>query len=245
MNSDIPTYHDSKAEDTIGPMFDSIAWRYDFLNHFLSFGIDRIWRRKAIKLIPQSIENADILDVATGTADLAIETAKLNPSRVTGIDISERMLEIGRKKIAGKKLLGKIELITGSSENIPFSDNRFDIAMVAFGVRNFSDLPKGLGEMHRVIRDGGKIMVLEFSKPSGFPFKQVYNFYFRNILPVLGKIFSGDWKAYRYLPESVMKFHDNEEFAAILQSAGFTSVQKVRLTGGVVTVFTGIKPVKQ
>jgi demethylmenaquinone methyltransferase/2-methoxy-6-polyprenyl-1,4-benzoquinol methylase len=241
MNGNIPRYNEGKAQDQIGNMFDSIAWRYDFLNHFLSFGIDRLWRRKAIKLIPGECENTEILDVATGTADLAIEAAKLNPSKVTGIDISDRMLEIGRKKVNDKNLSGKIELLSGSSENIPFKNNSFDIAMVAFGVRNFSDLPKGLGEMHRVLREGGRIMILEFSKPAGFPFRQAYDFYFRNILPVLGRIFSGNRKAYRYLPESVMKFHDNEEFADIMQLAGFNGIRMVRLTYGVVTVFTGIK----
>ena len=150
-------------------MFDSIAWRYDFLNHFLSFGIDRIWRRRAIRIISRQYKNPEILDVATGTGDLAIAAMKINPLKITGIDISQNMLEIGREKIGKKGLSGKIELMQGDSENIPFGNDLFDVAMVAFGVRNFADPLKGLKEMRRVIRNEGMIVVLEFSKPSGFP----------------------------------------------------------------------------
>src|SRR5665647_1154679 len=164
-------------------MFDAIAWRYDFLNHFLSFGIDRLWRRRAIRIISKYYENPHILDVATGTGDLAIAAMKLNPSKITGIDISRKMLEIGKEKIKKRGFSGTIDLIQGDSEKIPFINNTFDVAMVAFGVRNFSDPVKGLSEMNRVIRIGGMIMVLEFSKPTGFPIKPLYNFYFRNILP--------------------------------------------------------------
>jgi len=226
-------------------MFDSIAWRYDFLNHLLSFGTDHTWRRKAIRFIPGNYENTSILDVATGTGDLAIAAMKLNPGKVTGVDISEKMLEIGREKVARKGLAGKIDLVKGSSEDLPFEDDSFDMAMVAFGVRNFSDLLKGLSEIHRVIRKGGHIMVLEFSKPARVPFKQVYNFYFRNILPIFGRIFSRDKNAYRYLHDSVMKFPENDEFIRILQIAGFSGMQQLKLTCGVVTVYTGIKPAKQ
>ena len=222
-------------------MFDSIAWRYDFLNHFLSFNIDRLWRRKAIKIISGSYKSPFILDVATGTGDLAIAAMKLNPSKIYGIDISAKMIEIGMEKVKRKGFAGKIELIPGDSENIPFEENEFDVAMVAFGVRNFSNPLKGLAEMMRVIRQGGMIIVLEFSRPSAFPFKPVYNFYFRNILPVFGRLFSRDNAAYRYLPDSVMKFPDNEEFLKLLVQAGCSDTHQVKLTGGVASIYTGIK----
>jgi demethylmenaquinone methyltransferase/2-methoxy-6-polyprenyl-1,4-benzoquinol methylase len=222
-------------------MFDSIAWRYDFLNHFLSFGIDRLWRKRAIRIISKSFKNPHILDVATGTADLAIAAMKLNPSKISGIDISQKMLEIGKEKIKRKGLSGKIELLSGDSEMIPFGDNIFDVAMVAFGVRNFSDPLKGLSEINRVIRPDGMIMVLEFSKPERFPFRPVYNFYFRKILPFFGKLFSKVKAAYSYLPDSVMKFPDNEEFLKLLGAAGFTDTHQTKLTGGVASIYTGIK----
>jgi demethylmenaquinone methyltransferase / 2-methoxy-6-polyprenyl-1,4-benzoquinol methylase len=232
---------EENKKEAVESMFDSIAWRYDFLNHFLSFGIDRLWRRRAIKLISESYKNPHILDVATGTADLAIAAMKINPYKVTGIDISGKMLEIGKSKIQKKGFSAKIELITGDSENIPFGDGYFDVAMVAFGVRNFSDPLKGLSEMKRVIRFGGMILVLEFSKPSGFPFRPVYNFYFNNVLPFVGKLFSKNKTAYSYLPESVMKFPDNEEFLNLLTQAGFSESRQLKLTGGVASIYTGIK----
>lgn len=222
-------------------MFDSIAWRYDFLNHFLSFSIDRLWRKRAVRIISQTHKRPAILDVATGTGDLAIAAIRLDPSKITGIDISKKMLEIGRVKIQKKGLSSRIELIQADSENIPFEENVFDVAMVAFGVRNFSDPVKGLSEMRRVLRNGGMIMVLEFSKPSGFPFRTVYNFYFRNILPFFGKLFSKDKSAYEYLPDSVMKFPDNEAFLKLMSHAGFTETKQVKLTGGVASIYTGIK----
>ena len=234
---------DKKA--SVESMFDSIAWRYDFLNHFLSFNFDRIWRRQAIKIISRSFISPSILDVATGTGDLAIEAMKFNPSRISGIDISNKMLEIGREKIAQKGLEGKIDLIRGDSENIPFNDDFFDVAMVAFGVRNFSDPLKGLTEMKRVIRTGGMIMVLEFSKPKRFPFKPLYNFYFKSILPVFGRLFSKDKTAYSYLPDSVMRFPDNEEFLKLLVQAGFSDQKQVKLTGGVASIYTGFKLQRQ
>lgn len=231
----------SGKKAVVGEMFDTIAFRYDFLNHFLSFGIDRCWRRKAVRIISQSVKNPEILDVATGTGDLAIAAIKLNPEKITGIDISQKMLEIGRDKIMKKGLSGKIELISGDSENIAFPDNSYDVAMVAFGVRNFSDPVKGLTEMNRVLRHGGVIMVLEFSKPASFPFRQIYNFYFLNILPLFGRFFSKNRKAYRYLPETVMKFPDNEEFIKMMRVAGFSGIKQKKLTGGVASIYTGIK----
>jgi demethylmenaquinone methyltransferase/2-methoxy-6-polyprenyl-1,4-benzoquinol methylase len=222
-------------------MFNSIAWRYDFLNHFLSFGVDRLWRKRAIKIIFREYRNPSILDVATGTGDLAITAMRYNPSKITGIDISANMLKIGRQKVIKKGYAEKIELIEGDSEKLPFNDNVFDVAMVAFGVRNFADPLKGLTEMQRVVRSGGMIMVLEFSKPQSFPFRPVYNFYFRRILPFFGQLFSKDKSAYTYLPESVMSFPDNEEFLKLLGQSGFTGTKQVKLTGGVASIYTGIK----
>jgi len=230
---------DKKA--AVESMFDSIAWRYDFLNHFLSFNFDRLWRRRAIRIISKSFTSPAIIDVATGTGDLALAALKLNPREIKGIDISGKMLEIGREKIKQKGYDGKIELLYGDSENIPFDDNVFDVAMVAFGVRNFADPVKGLSEMRRVIHPDGMIMVLEFSKPEGFPFKPLYNFYFKNILPLFGRMFSKDKMAYSYLPDSVMKFPDNEKFLALLDQAGFSETRQVKLTGGVASIYTGIK----
>jgi demethylmenaquinone methyltransferase/2-methoxy-6-polyprenyl-1,4-benzoquinol methylase len=236
-----PTNFNEGKRAAVEAMFDSIAWRYDFLNHFLSFNFDRLWRQRAIKIISKFYKAPNILDVATGTGDLAIAAMKLIPSKISGIDISHKMLEIGRKKIKRKGFAEKIDLIHGDSEKIPFNDNIFDVAMVAFGVRNFSDPQKGLSEMKRVIREGGMIVVLEFSKPSGFPFKPLYNFYFRNILPLFGRFFSKDKVAYRYLPDSVMKFPDNEEFLKLLVQAGYSDTHQIKLTGGVASIYTGIK----
>jgi demethylmenaquinone methyltransferase/2-methoxy-6-polyprenyl-1,4-benzoquinol methylase len=222
-------------------MFDSIAWRYDFLNHFLSFGIDRLWRRKAVRIISRHFQNPEILDVATGTGDLAITAMRINPAKIRGIDISQNMLAIGREKIHKKGFSDKIELISGDSENIPFSDDLFDVAMVAFGVRNFADPLKGLKEMRRVLRDNGMILVLEFSKPSGFLFRKIYHFYFRKILPSVGKLLSKDKSAYTYLPDSVYKFPDNEAFLQLLADAGFSGSRQVKLTGGIASIYTGLK----
>lgn len=235
----------SERKAAVESMFNSIAWRYDFLNHFLSFGIDRVWRRKTIRLVGRTHHPEAILDVATGTADLAIAALKLNPRKVTGIDISEKMLEIGREKVRRKGLHEKIELLPGDSEHIDFKDNTFDVVMVAFGVRNFSDPLTGLSEMRRVTRPGGLVVILEFSKPVSFPMKQLYAVYFNRILPFFGKLFSKDKSAYRYLPESVMRFPDNEAFIALLSEAGFTGSVQKRLSGGIASIYSGIKPVMQ
>jgi demethylmenaquinone methyltransferase / 2-methoxy-6-polyprenyl-1,4-benzoquinol methylase len=231
---------DKDKKDVVKSMFDSIAWRYDFLNHFLSFGIDHLWRKRAVRVISRSYRNPEILDVATGTADLAIAAMILDPLKITGIDISQKMLEIGREKIVRKGLAERIELLQGDSENIPFGDDQFDVAMVAFGVRNFSDPLRGLMEMNRVIRHEGMILVLEFSKPSGLFFRVVYNFYFRNILPLVGRLFSKDKAAYTYLPDSVYRFPDNEDFLNLLVQAGFSEPRQIKLTGGVASIYTGL-----
>lgn len=228
-------------KESIGSMFDSIAHRYDFLNHFLSLGIDRYWRRKAVKLISLTHRKCEILDVATGTGDLAIAAMKLDPVHITGIDISMKMLDRGREKINKKGLSERIDLSFGCSEKLPFEDKRFDVAMVGFGVRNFSDPVKGLTEMYRVLGRGGLIMVLEFSKPDKFPLKQLYGFYFLRILPLIGRMFSGDRDAYNYLPESVHEFPDREQFLELLSNAGFSDLKYKRLTGGIASVYTGLK----
>jgi demethylmenaquinone methyltransferase/2-methoxy-6-polyprenyl-1,4-benzoquinol methylase len=233
------TNPDKKA--TVELMFNSIAWRYDFLNHFLSFGTDYRWRKRAVRIISRHKIHSDILDIATGTGDLAIAAMKLNPKKITGIDISENMLEIGREKISKRGLNNKIELLRGDSEHLGFDDNSFDVSMVAFGVRNFSNPLKGLSEIYRVTRPGGLLVVLEFSRPSSFPFKQLFSFYFMNILPLFGRLFSKDKNAYSYLPESVMKFPDNELFLKMVAESGFINEKQVKLTGGIASIYSGIK----
>lgn len=224
----------------VATMFNSIAGKYDFLNHFLSAGIDIYWRKKAVQIMGRS-QPKFLLDIATGTGDFAIEALKLNPDKVIGIDISEGMLKVGQDKIRNKNLTSKIELQLGDSENLTFADNSFDGTMAAFGVRNFENLEKGLTEMHRVLKPGGRIVVLEFSKPKSFPLKQVYNFYFKQILPVFGKLISKDQAAYTYLPESVQAFPDGPEFISILKKVGFNTTEWHPLTFGISSVYTGLK----
>jgi demethylmenaquinone methyltransferase/2-methoxy-6-polyprenyl-1,4-benzoquinol methylase len=224
----------------VAKMFNNISGRYDFLNHFLSLGIDIRWRKKAIKLL-QPFQPKTILDVATGTADFAFEALKLNPEKITGIDISEGMLDVGKKKVAAAGLTNKIELILGDSENLPFPNNSFDAVIVAFGVRNFENLDRGLAEIQRVIKPEGHIVVLEFSKPATFPMKQLYQFYFRYILPVIGRIVSKDQSAYTYLPESVQAFPDGEQFLMHLKEVGFKSTLCKPLTFGISSLYIASK----
>jgi demethylmenaquinone methyltransferase/2-methoxy-6-polyprenyl-1,4-benzoquinol methylase len=222
-------------------MFDSISKHYDRLNHLLSFGTDRFWRRRAVSLIGRYAKPKTVLDVATGTGDLAIEALRLQPEKVTGIDISSRMLEEGRRKIETLGSGDRIELLKGDASAIGFSDGTFDVVMSAFGVRNFENTLAGLTEMCRVVRPGGMIMVLEFSRPAWFPFRQIYGFYFRRILPRIGRKVSGDSSAYSYLPDSVMSFPDNERFLGLLEKAGFSGVAQKRLTGGIASIYTGFR----
>lgn len=235
-------YKDKKStkKQQVADMFDNISPRYDFLNHFLSLGIDIRWRKKAIKLL-KDIKPKNILDIATGTGDFAIESLSLNPDKVIGVDISEGMLNVGREKLKKRKLDSRISLESGDSENLPFEDNMFDAIIVAFGVRNFENLEKGLAEMYRVVRPGGKVVILEFSKPKRFPFKQLYNFYFKNILPTIGKTISKDNSAYTYLPESVKSFPDGIIFTSILDKLGFKNTECKPLTLGISSIYTGIK----
>ena len=227
-------------KEYVRSLFDSIAYRYDLLNHLLSGGIDLYWRRKAIQTLVHH-KPKRILDVATGTADFALAAIRLQPEQVIGVDISEPMLEIGRKKIAQRNLTQKIRLVVGEAESLMFGANTFDAAIVAFGARNFEHLDKGLSEMYRVLVVGGKVVVLEFSKPRIFPFKQLYFFYFKNVLPFVGRIISKDKEAYRYLPETVMRFPQGEDFLERIRRIGFSSLMEQRLTFGIATIYTGIK----
>lgn len=224
----------------VADMFNNIAGKYDFLNHFLSLGIDKGWRKKAIREI-QKVQPRNILDVATGTGDLAIAAAALKPDKITGVDIAEQMLAVGRTKIAEKQLEGMITLQTGDSEAMPFSDNSFDAVTCAYGVRNFEHLEKGLTEMSRVMRPGGKLAILEFSKPQRFPVKQLYAFYFRYILPTLGKMVSKHSTAYTYLPQSVMAFPEGKVFCDTLTRCGFKDAKARPLTLGITTLYTATK----
>ena len=221
-------------------MFNNISRRYDFLNHFLSLGIDRGWRKKAINhLRPLSPRN--ILDVATGTGDFALQAMVLKPEKIIGVDISEGMLDVGRRKVLEKGLQHVVELQSGDSENLPFEANSFDAVTVGFGVRNFENLERGLTEIYRVLKPGGMAVILEFSRPRAAPFKQLYRFYFKFILPKIGRIVSSDKTAYTYLPESVEAFPDGEDFLRILRDVGFKQTQCKSLTFGISSIYTGIK----
>ena len=221
-------------------MFNNIAWRYDFLNHLLSLGIDTYWRRKAISLLKKDKPKI-ILDAATGTGALAIEAAKLEPEKIFGIDISEDMLKIGRAKIRKKKLGEKIELLEGDSEKLFFTDDKFDAVTVAFGVRNFENLLIGLKELRRVLKPGKPVIILEFSHPENQIIKALYRFYSSRILPILGKKLSHNENAYQYLHDSVEAFPSGKAFIEILEQAGFTETKRIPLTFGVVTLYTGRK----
>ncbi|HAD14103.1 MAG TPA: bifunctional demethylmenaquinone methyltransferase/2-methoxy-6-polyprenyl-1,4-benzoquinol methylase UbiE [Saprospirales bacterium] len=228
-----------KAE--VEQMFDRIAPKYDLLNRVLSLGIDVWWRKKAIAYLKPA-RPAEILDVATGTADVAILMAKiLKPKRIVGIDIANQMLEFGRIKIKDAGLQDVISLETGDSEHLRFETGTFDAVTVAFGVRNFENLEKGLSEMYRVMRPGGRIVILEFSKPNIFPFKQLYNSYFKYVLPLIGRLTSRDMRAYTYLFESVQVFPEGNQFTEILTKTGFNDPICERLTLGICSIYTATK----
>jgi demethylmenaquinone methyltransferase / 2-methoxy-6-polyprenyl-1,4-benzoquinol methylase len=243
MDQQIKPYSEEGSKKAqVSTMFNRIAPYYDLLNRVLSLGIDRSWRTKAINLLKDDHPKI-ILDVATGTADVALETARvLNPTHITGIDISTQMLDIGRQKIHARGLDKIIQLQEADSENIPFADNTFDAITVAFGVRNFEHLDKGLSEMLRVLKPGGKAIILEFSRPTLFPFKQLFHFYFKNILPAIGKLSSKDPKAYQYLYESVQVFPDGAGFLDVLTNTGYNSNKCIPLTLGICSIYVGHKP---
>ena len=227
-------------KEEVRGMFNKIAHKYDYLNHFLSLGIDRQWRRRLRKDLagykPDSIH-----DVATGTADLAIELSKLKPSKIVGIDIAEIMLEMGEKKIQKKNLQNIITLQVGDSENLPFKDKSFDAAVVSYGVRNFETPLKGLKEIYRVLKPGGVLMILEFGMPDRFPVKQGYSMYFNFILPVWGKFFSGSYESYKYLPESVKTFPYGDNFTGLLKESGFKTAHSKKLTMGITYLYEAVK----
>lgn len=239
---DVVPYKEKKEtkKKQVAEMFNNISLKYDLLNHLLSFGIDVLWRKKAIKLL-RPYKPKVILDVATGTGDFAIEARKLHPEKIIGIDISEGMLDVGREKLKKKGLDQLITLQSGDSEDIQLEDNSIDAIIVAFGVRNFEDLEKGLSEFYRVLRPGGVAVILEFSKPGKFPMKQLFNFYFKYILPIIGRSVSKDQSAYTYLPESVQKFPEGKAFTEILQKLNFKEVKWKPLTFGISTIYMGEK----
>jgi demethylmenaquinone methyltransferase / 2-methoxy-6-polyprenyl-1,4-benzoquinol methylase len=222
-------------------MFNDIAPKYDFLNHFLSLGIDKIWRRRVIRKIVND-NPSDVLDIATGTADLAIMLAKKHPKvKITGVDLAENMLEVGTKKVSNLKLSDRISLKQGDSLALPFANDSFDSAMVAFGVRNYENPVKGMEETLRVLRNNGKFYVLEFSMPRKFPMAQLYRFYFWAILPLIGRMVSGHKQAYTYLPESVSAFPDGNNFILLMEKAGFKSCKFKKLSFGIATIYEGVK----
>lgn len=231
---------DQGKKEQVAEMFNNISKRYDLLNHVLSMGIDILWRKKAVRML-KPFSPKVILDIATGTGDFAIESANLKPDKIFGVDISKGMLNVGRKKIVDKKLDNVIEMQLGDSENLSFEDNYFDAVTVAFGVRNYENLKLGLSEMFRVMKPGGHVVIIEFSKPSKFPVKQVYNFYFKAILPTIGKLVSKDQSAYTYLPESVSAFPYGQKFIDIMKEVGFKETKAIPLTLGISSIYWGSK----
>lgn len=222
-------------------MFDDIAPRYDLLNRVLSGGIDQRWRRIVIREVLEN-DPERILDIATGTADLALQAARSSEARVVGVDISEEMLQVGRRKVTKASMEPRVTLQRGDAEKLPFSDRQFHAAMVAFGVRNFEDLAAGLSQIQRVLRPGGKLVVLEFSRPRAFPIKQLYAFYGRFILPLVGRLISGNSGAYTYLPESISVFPEGEDFLGWMKEAGFERLRSRRLTFGIASMYVGYRP---
>lgn len=232
---------DATKKEQVASMFNNISGTYDFLNHFLSIGIDRIWRKMAIKELIKH-KPSYILDVATGTGDFAFEAINiLKPKKVIGVDISSGMLAIADQKIIKRKMQDVFEVQLGDSEQLLFDNDSFDAVTVAFGVRNFEDLEKGLNDMLRVLKPGGKAVILEFSKPRVFLIKQAYNFYFKYVTPAVGRIFSKDNSAYTYLPESVASFPDGVSFDSLMKKAGFKNTKYRPLTFGICSIYTGIK----
>lgn len=241
-NQSEPPLGSLKKKEEVRQMFNDIAFRYDFLNHVLSFQIDKRWRKKLIRILSEHKPH-NLLDVATGTGDLAITASSyLDIQKIVGIDISEEMLKFAQKKIYDRGLQEIIHVRVADSENMPFEKESFDACMVAFGVRNFENLQQGIDEMFRVLNPGGIALILEFSNPQKTPFKQLYTFYFRFILPAIGRWISKHNKAYSYLPDSVVNFPQGEKFLDIMQKAGFESRSFKLLTFGIATIYQGTKP---
>jgi len=242
MGTPVKPYNEGGKKEQVEKMFDNIAHSYDFLNHFFSLGIDILWRKKAIRILKK--ENPKlVLDVATGTADFAMEAVRMNlgADKIVGVDISEGMLDVGRKKIKEKGWDSKIELKKGDSENLPFDTSTFDGYTVAFGVRNFENLEKGMAEMLRVLKPGALGIVLEFSKPKKFPVKQGFQVYFKYIMPLIGKVVSKDNRAYAYLPESVQAFPSGTDFLDVMKKVGYIDTKCIPVSGGIASIYLGRK----
>lgn len=231
---------ESSKKEEVAEMFNNISKKYDFLNHFFSLGIDKLWRKKAVKELKE-IQPQRILDIATGTGDFALALLKLNPKEVVGVDISQGMLDVGIEKMKKKGVDHIVKMKIGDSENLPFDDASFDALTVGFGVRNYENLEQGLTDMLRVLRPGGKAIILEFSKPKAFPMKQMFGFYSKKIIPFIGKNISKDERAYAYLPESVEAFPEGKNFTAILEKVGYTKVDAKPVSGGIATIYSGVK----
>ena len=242
MTEKVKPYKDSNAgkKEQVAQMFDTISNEYDGLNRVITFGIDIKWRKNVVKIVKKS-NPLNVLDIATGTGDLAISLSKTNATKIVGLDISEGMLAVGRNKIAKQNLSKKIDMVFGDSEKIPFSDNYFDAITVAFGVRNFENLEKGLQEIYRVLKPSGVFVVLETSVPTKTPFKQGYNLYSKRILPLIGKIFSKDKLAYKYLSDSAATFPHGKAFNNILEKIGFIDVENKPQTFGVASIYVAKK----
>lgn len=241
MATKVTPYKDARSKkEQIAEMFDNVSYRYDFLNRLLTFGIDMKWRKLVVKTVAK--KNPDnILDIATGTGDFAIMLAKLSPKKIVGLDLSQGMLDVGITKIKNKGLENLIDMIQGDSENLPFEENTFDAITVGFGVRNFENLDKGLQEIYRVLKPRGFFVVLETSQPKGFIMKPLFKFYSKYIIPIVGKLFSKDKKAYDYLPESAAVFPYGEKFNNILQKNGFINTTNTPLTFGIASMYTATK----
>ncbi|WP_136669009.1 bifunctional demethylmenaquinone methyltransferase/2-methoxy-6-polyprenyl-1,4-benzoquinol methylase UbiE [Flavobacterium sp. H122] len=231
---------DSSKKEQVSKMFDTISSNYDNLNRIISFGIDVKWRKKIVKMV-SAIQPKKILDIATGTGDLAILMTSTSAEKIVGLDISAGMLEVGKQKIAEKNLSSKIDMVLGDSENIPFEDNTFDAITVSFGIRNFENLEKGLSEILRVLKPNGIFVILETSVPEKFPFKQGYKFYTKTIMPIIGKLFSKDKVAYQYLADSASIFPYGERLNNILKEIGFINVKHAPQTFGVATIYSASK----
>ena len=240
MSKIVKPYNNSQNKKSqVKQMFNKIAGQYDFLNRFLTFGIDNMWRTIAVKKIKNNPKN--VLDIATGTADLAIITAKYTNAEIIGLDISDQMLKVGKEKITNKNLNSRIKLINGDAENLSFNNETFDAITVGFGVRNFENLEKGLNEIYRVIKEGGYVAILEPSYPKKFPLKQLFNFYFETLTPIIGNLISKDYKAYSYLSKSVKNFPSSNNFIDQLKQIGFSKCNHYALTFGVVSLYIAIK----
>ncbi len=242
MTKKVTPYKDSalSKKEQVAQMFDNVSNNYDFLNRIMTFGIDIKWRKKVVAIVGKK-KPETILDIATGTGDFAIMLSKLNPKKITGLDLSKGMLDIGIKKVKDKNLDGLIDMVLGDSEKLPFEDKSFDAITVGFGVRNFENLDKGLQEIYRVLKTDGIFVVLETSQPEKFPVKQIFNFYSKYIIPTIGKLFSKDKRAYTYLPQSAAIFPYGQQFNNILEKNGFNNATNKPLTFGAASIYTATK----